>query len=112
MNIARSHTLSVLRGITHELRRANPKMSPISKTYAYQYIIDEVRNHQVTEKRACKSSEELNIMAKTYLCYLQSLRQNQELLNRYHNKGERSVEETARLVGLQVPNKNPEDKNT
>lgn len=55
-------------------------MSPISKTSAFQFIMDEYRCYQVTEKRTCKSPEEMNIMAKTYLCYLQSLRQNQVIV--------------------------------
>ncbi|XP_055930458.1 protein FMC1 homolog [Argiope bruennichi] len=103
MNNSRSFTLSILRGISHELRRANPNLKPVSQTTAFSYLINEYRKHQVTEKRTCKSAEELSTMAKTYLCYLQSLRENQELIDRYHSHGERSVEETAKLVGFSLP---------
>ncbi|GFW13517.1 protein FMC1 homolog [Trichonephila clavipes] len=103
MSNSRSLTLSVLRGITHELRRANPNLKPVSQGLAFSYLINEYRRHQVTEKRTCKSAEELNTMAKTYLCYLRSLRENQELIERYHSHGERSIEETARLVGFSLP---------
>ncbi|GFR01024.1 protein FMC1 homolog [Trichonephila clavata] len=113
MNNSRSLTLSVLRGITHELRRANPNLKPISQGIAFSYLINEYRRHQITEKRTCKSEEELHTMAKTYLCYLRSLRENQELIERYHSHGERSVEETARLVGFSLPKtttENSDDK--
>ncbi|CAL1272773.1 unnamed protein product [Larinioides sclopetarius] len=77
MNYSKSLPLSVLRRISHELRRANPILKPVSQTTAFSYLMNEYRKHQVTEKRTCKSAEELSTMAKTYLCYLQSLRQNQ-----------------------------------
>ncbi|GIY76056.1 protein FMC1 homolog [Caerostris darwini] len=115
MNNSKSLTLAVLRGISHELRRANPKLKPVSQTTALSYLMNEYRSHQVTEKRICKNDEELNMMAKTYLCYLESLRQNQELIDRYHSHGERSVEETAQLVGFSLPqssNDKPVDKET
>ncbi|GFT15745.1 protein FMC1 homolog [Nephila pilipes] len=111
MNNSRSLTLSVLRGISQELRRANPNLKPVSQSIAFTYLINEYRRHQVTEKRTCKSAEELNIIAKTYLCYLKSLRENQELIDQYHSHGERSIEETARLVGFSLP-KTPSTENT
>ncbi|GIX76176.1 protein FMC1 homolog [Caerostris extrusa] len=90
-------------------------LKPVSQTTALSYLMNEYRSHQVTEKRICKNNEELNMMAKTYLCYLESLRQNQELIDRYHSHGERSVEETAQLVGFSLPqssNDKPVDKET
>ncbi|KFM79427.1 hypothetical protein X975_04457, partial [Stegodyphus mimosarum] len=94
---------SVLRGIARELRKANPKLKPVSETSAFLFLINEYRIHQLTEKRTCKSPEELYSMGKTYLCYLQSLRKNQELLSQYYSKGERSVQETANLLGFRLP---------
>ena len=109
MSYIKSSSTAVLRGIVRELRLSNPNMKPISKTYAFSYLMNEYRCHQVTERRTCKSPDELLSMAKAYNCYLQSLREHQELLKKFHNKGERSVEETAHLLGFSLPhNQNKE----
>ncbi|XP_015913198.1 protein FMC1 homolog [Parasteatoda tepidariorum] len=96
-------SLGILRSISHELRKSNPKMKPISQTSAYVFLTNEYRCHQVTEKRTCKGENELKTIAQTYLCYLQSTRKNKELLHQYHSHGERSVEETAGIVGFKLP---------
>lgn len=43
-------------------------------------------------------------MAETYLTYLESTRNYQQLKQMYAGRGERSVSETANLVGLKLPN--------
>lgn len=42
-------------------------------------------------------------LLENYLAYVQSSREHRELLARYQGKGERSVEESAHLVGLELP---------
>lgn len=47
-------------------------------------------------------TQNLNLLD-NYITYIQSSREHRELLARYQGKGERSVEESARLVGLELP---------
>ena len=58
----------------------------------------------MTQKLHCKSPNEMEHLAASYATYLQSTRALSELHERYKG-GERSVEESAKLVGLQIPNK-------
>lgn len=43
-------------------------------------------------------------MAETYLTYLESSRKFKELNQAYSGKGDRSIAETANLVGFKLPN--------
>lgn len=47
--------------------------------------------------------EEMDFMAKTFLCYLRSSRLSHEIHDEFHGKGERTVAETARMVGFKLP---------
>ncbi|XP_067138318.1 protein FMC1 homolog [Centruroides vittatus] len=94
----------VLRGIFRELRRATKK-KPLSQEPAYRYLMEFTRRHKVTDQRICRAEMELRYMASTYHSYLSGIRKHQELLDRYHSRGERSVEETASMVGLGLPSK-------
>lgn len=42
-------------------------------------------------------------LANSYLTYLRSSRRQDELMSKYFHKPERSVEQSARLVGLSLP---------
>jgi hypothetical protein len=42
-------------------------------------------------------------LADTFSCYLSSVRRYNKIKDQYHGKGERSVEETAHLVGFKLP---------
>lgn len=66
-------------------------------------MFDVLRENQVTERRFCRPQDHYRYHAQTYLTYLQSTRKHEELTQKYFNKGERSVEESAKLVGLEVP---------
>ena len=45
----------------------------------------------------------MNHLVDTYATYLSSQRKWQEVHTEYHAKGERTVSETARLVGFKLP---------
>ena len=62
-----------------------------------------MRENQVTEKRFCRPMDHYKYFAQTYLTYLRSSRKQDELTSKYFNKGDRSIEESARLVGLKLP---------
>lgn len=61
------------------------------------------RSNQVTEKRYCRPEHHYKYLANTYLTYLRSTRLQDEITKKYFNKGERSVQDSARLVGLELP---------
>ncbi|XP_076309842.1 protein FMC1 homolog isoform X1 [Tachypleus tridentatus] len=69
----------------------------------FRYILEQTRKHQVTEKQICRGQAELQYLARTYLCYLSSIRRQKELHEMYHGKGERTIKETADMVGLKLP---------
>nr|XP_036850454.1 protein FMC1 homolog [Manis javanica] len=61
------------------------------------------RSLSVTSEKLCRAQHELHFQAATYLCLLRSTREHVALHQEFHGKGERSVEESAGLVGLKLP---------
>ncbi|KAH7725461.1 Protein C29E4.12 [Aphelenchoides avenae] len=99
----RSRTaIPTLRRIMNELRKT--KGSLASDSQEARYLMQQMRQHQMTQKILCKSPNEMEHIADTYATYLNSTRQLAELHSRYA-RGEKTVEESARLVGLQIPSK-------
>ncbi|KAK6036548.1 hypothetical protein COOONC_25948 [Cooperia oncophora] len=70
----------------------------------YRFLVDQMRDHQVTQRVYSKAPEEAEHVANLYATYLSSTRNLKELERRYRGK-ERSVEESANLVGLALPEK-------
>uniref|UniRef100_A0A224YAP8 Protein FMC1 homolog n=1 Tax=Rhipicephalus zambeziensis TaxID=60191 RepID=A0A224YAP8_9ACAR len=97
----------LIRAVIQELRRSLPQ-KPVRNSLAAQFLLSEARKHQTTEKRLCRAHQELQAKMDTYRTYLASSRKGKELHLQYHARGERSVEESARLVGLGLPK--PYDK--
>lgn len=71
-----------------------------------EHMLDLFRDNQVTERRFCRPQDHYKYFAQTYLTYLRSSRIQEELTNKYFNKGERSIKDSARLVGLELPKQN------
>ncbi|XP_076309843.1 protein FMC1 homolog isoform X2 [Tachypleus tridentatus] len=44
----------------------------------FRYILEQTRKHQVTEKQICRGQAELQYLARTYLCYLSSIRRQKD----------------------------------
>lgn len=61
------------------------------------------RANQVTEKRFCRPEDHYKYFAETYLTYLKSTRLQDEITRKFFLKGESSIEDSARLVGLELP---------
>lgn len=93
----------VLRGILTELRHASPNQSAAEKSIAAKYVLSQFNKYKVTDQTLCKAAAEKLFLGKTYLCYLASLRRCAELHKEYHGRGERTVRETADLVGYKLP---------
>lgn len=68
-----------------------------------QHILEVFKENRVTDKRFCRPPDQYNYLAETYLTYLQSSRIRAQITTKYFNKGELSVAESARLVGLELP---------
>lgn len=68
-------------------------------------MLNLIRQNKVTERRYCRPQDYYKFFSQTYLTYLESSRLQAELTAKYFNKGEKSVEESAKLVGLRLPKK-------
>uniref|UniRef100_A0A2M4ATS9 Protein FMC1 homolog n=1 Tax=Anopheles triannulatus TaxID=58253 RepID=A0A2M4ATS9_9DIPT len=74
-----------------------------SASLAAKYITDQYRRFETTEQQHCRAKEELQFTADTYRCYLESVRKLKELNEVYRGKGERSIRDTADMVGFKLP---------
>lgn len=90
---------ALFRGLLRELQRSGAARG----CPAAAHLADEFRRHQVTEKQHCKASEEMRHLAGTYGAYLRSQRMWSDVHAEYHSKGERSVRDTAKIVGFKLP---------
>lgn len=93
---------TILRRILSELRNSSSR-AKVQELPLAQYILQQYRKYQVTDQQFCKEREEMHHFAETYLCYLESTRKYEEIHQHYHGKGERSVKETADMVGFKLP---------
>lgn len=93
--------LNVYKNLLRELSTNNSlfsyRLSPI-----YLKIKDEYRRHRLISSKYCKQTDESLFVARTYLTYLESVRQR-KALHAIYNKGEKTVEQAANIVGLQLP---------
>ncbi|VDP30816.1 unnamed protein product [Heligmosomoides polygyrus] len=88
---------TAFRRIVSGLRKAHKSFGRQSPQF--KYLMDQMRDHQVTQRVYSKAPEEAEHVANLYTTYLFSTRTLTQLESRY-SRGERSVEESARLVGL------------
>lgn len=94
--------VSVLRQIISELRQATPP-GHLKDNLAIQYLISQFRRFKTTDEQLCRAREEMKFVANTYLTYLRSTRLRNQLCDEFHGKGERTVAETAKMVGFKLP---------
>lgn len=59
----------------------------------------------MTDQRICRGPNELRFIGESYQTYLSSGEKYRQLLNKYHGKSERSVEQTAKMMGFKLPEK-------
>uniref|UniRef100_A0A6G1SMI7 Protein FMC1 homolog n=1 Tax=Aceria tosichella TaxID=561515 RepID=A0A6G1SMI7_9ACAR len=110
MAIGYTSNLSLLRSIHRELKYIlkGPKSKDVSTTKdpSLRHMLNLMRENQVTEKRFCRPKDHYKYFAETYLTYLKSSRLEDELVHKHFHKGERSIRDSARLVGLELPKLN------
>ncbi|VDM61403.1 unnamed protein product [Angiostrongylus costaricensis] len=98
---AEKSVLNSFRRIVRELRKIDKGFD--RNRALFKYLVSQVRD-SIAERTYSKAPEETRHLAGLYATYLSSARKLVELETRYHG-GERSIEESARLVGLSVPKK-------
>ena len=101
------HPCKQLRTIISELRHALPEHHKLGQNQAVKYIMSQYRRNTTTQEQVCRHKEEMAFMADTYNTYLTAQRHYYDLQQEYHAKGERSVNQAAKMVGFNLPH---EDK--
>ncbi|XP_037078299.1 protein FMC1 homolog isoform X2 [Pollicipes pollicipes] len=91
----------LVRGLLRELRASTTR--PEASNMYRDYVLDTARRFQVTGEQHCRARDELTYLADTYRSYLRSRRRHAELLQAFRGRGERSVRDTAALVGFKLP---------
>ncbi len=93
--------LIIYKKILHELSINNSLFSYRS-SLIYHKIKDEYRRYRPITSKYCKHTDEILFVAQAYLTYLESVRQC-KIIHSTYSKGERTVEQAANIVGLQLP---------
>ncbi|KPJ10112.1 UPF0562 protein C7orf55 [Papilio machaon] len=101
-SITTKPALVTLRKILSELRKQSTTKA-LSENQMAQYILQQYRKHQTTDQQYCKAIDEMHFKAKSYFAYLHNCRKYKEINTEFKGKGERSVEDTARMVGFKLP---------
>ena len=96
-------SIKLLKQLASEVRMTSSHEKICSESPLMKYIISQYHQYRVTDQQLCKAQEEMENLASTYLCYLQSVRRTSEIHQAYKGKGERSVQETANMVGFKLP---------
>lgn len=97
-----STAVKTLRGILNELRLASPN-GCIKDSLAAKYVVAQFKKYRTIDEQLCKEKDEMLYLGHTYLCYLQSSRNYQRINDEYKGVGERTVEDTAKMVGFKLP---------
>ena len=100
--MSQSGVLRTVRHLISEIRFISSEKK-VQDSLLVKYIMSQFRKYQETDQQLCKAQEEMKFLAQSYLCYLQSQRRYEEIHNQYHAKGERSVQETADMLGFKLP---------
>jgi len=96
-----NNNIRVVRSLVHQVRR-NTENKSIKENAMLQYIMKQAHTHKETSQVLCKAREELKNLAEMYLCYLKSQQMCKDI-HIYYDTGERSIKETADLVGFKLP---------
>lgn len=101
-SIASKPVLVTLRQLLSEIRKQTSSKK-VADNQMVQYIFQQYRKHQTTDQQLCKAIDEMHFKARTYYNYLHHTRQIKEINAEFKGKGERSVKETANMVGFKLP---------
>ncbi|EZA47319.1 hypothetical protein DMN91_012950 [Ooceraea biroi] len=97
-----NNNIKIIRSLVHQLRRIARTRS-MKENAMLRYVMEQAHAHKETSQVLCKAREELRNLAEMYLCYLRSQQTCKEIHKQYAGRGERSIKETADLVGFKLP---------
>uniref|UniRef100_A0A915DPT7 Protein FMC1 homolog n=1 Tax=Ditylenchus dipsaci TaxID=166011 RepID=A0A915DPT7_9BILA len=97
--------LSLSKQIVSEIKLANTTFTMNGKKLDKSFLQGPMSEFLSTSKVFGKSAKELEHLASSYATYLRSTRILSELQDRYAGR-EKTIAESARLVGLELPKKN------
>lgn len=95
--------LKLIRSLVREIRFVSSNKKVATENGMVRYIMEQARAHKDTSEVLCKAREELRHLAQTYNSYLVSQRLRNQIRSEYSGGGERTVRETADLVGFKLP---------
>ncbi|KAK2712953.1 protein FMC1 homolog [Artemia franciscana] len=93
---------TVMYNLLREFKKAST-VKDIRKTPLYSLISSEYKRNELTDEQTCKAQQELKHVADYLRCYFESSRKFHEIRLEYHGKTERTVEQTATMVGFKLP---------
>ena len=106
--LQRVRILNLYKNLYKNLRA--PLTQNVTNTNLHELLRNEFRQHSVSDSKYCMEKNEMYFIANSYLTYLNSTNKTLELYARYC-KGERSIEDSAKLVGLKLPKLYQENAN-
>lgn len=101
-SITTKPALVTLRHLLSELRKQS-STKKLAENQMVLYVLSQYRQHQTTDQQLCKAIDEMHFKARTYCSYLENSRTYKEINQEFKGKGERSVEDTAHMVGFKLP---------
>ncbi|CAN7941515.1 unnamed protein product [Ixodes hexagonus] len=100
---ASKESILLIRGVLRELRKALPGVRRNFRFYRYKIFQILSRPRRCQRRRLQRGHCHVNAVFSVCLCGSADIRYGRELQQQYHGRKERSVEESARLVGLAMP---------
>uniref|UniRef100_A0A914HXR0 Protein FMC1 homolog n=1 Tax=Globodera rostochiensis TaxID=31243 RepID=A0A914HXR0_GLORO len=101
-NIQRNQAaLMIVKRISQELKKADKDFS--TKCSLHKYLFRQLTANSNQQNVKSFDAAETQHSAQTYAIYLESKRKLDEIRGKYFLRGERTVKEAARIVGLKLP---------
>jgi len=100
--MAQLDAVKVVSKLLKEVRNVTPSQK-LKDSLMAPHVFQLIDKYKVTDAQLCKKKNEMLFIADTYRCYLESSRRYKDILEKYHTKGERTVKQTADMVGFKLP---------
>lgn len=109
---ARSQSVTILRNLYRELRpTVNAPQKHVHQTQLWKYIVGLCRDcRNFTPGEVALVKKNLESTGRSYLFYLQAAREYHRISDEYKGVGERTAEDTAKMLGFKMPNEPKESK--
>lgn len=101
-------SITILRSLARELRHNTSNGKLLNKPLM-RWILSEYRSNLVTPAQYCRGPNEMIWIGDTYLQYIRAQRVYRELTDK-HQRREKTIQETADMVGFRLPQSTSDDK--